>query len=266
MVRHFRVQDPFPAGVRQCRPEYSARAGNRQFRPGAGKVVCLGGGRNTPHTVPGGVFRRAESYQLPPPGEFDRLSGFRYYHLSGSRAPDSIGRASGVLVLNRSALRRVVPFALPFVLPLVSIAAALIAQGALQQIVPKGIDFPYAFFYLIAAFVSAWYGGYLSGALACLLTMVGLPLLGAHGSLPHVDLSRLAVFTGVSLLISRVSRSERRAREILRSANDELDQRVRNRTQELVLTVEQLQSEIAGHRRTETALRESEDRAGFTLE
>ena len=146
-------------------------------------------------------------------------------------------------------------------------SAALFLHGGLQQILPKGSDFPYAFFYLIAAFASAWYGGYVSGALACLFIMVGLPAAGTHFSrMPPVDPGKLTMFIGVSLLISRVAQNQRRAQEMLRKANDELDRRVHERTRELACAVEQLQSEIAGHRKTEAALRESEDRVAFSLE
>ena len=54
--------------------------------------------------------------------------------------------------------------------PYLSILAALLAQGAVSLVVPKGIDFPYAFFYLIAVFAVAWFGGYAPGVVACLLT------------------------------------------------------------------------------------------------
>ena len=161
------------------------------------------------------------------------------------------------------AVRHVLRYALPFF----AILAALLGQGILQRIVPREIDFPYAFFYLIATFVSAWYGGYVPGALACLITMVGLPLTAVHFSrMPSVDVSRLTLFIGISLLISRIADAQRRAQEVLRRNNDELDLRVQARTSELNLAVERLQSEIAGHRRTEGALRESEERVAFALE
>jgi PAS domain S-box-containing protein len=166
-------------------------------------------------------------------------------------------------ILRRSWVRRAFRYALPFL----SILGALFTQGILQHFLPVGADFPYAFFYLLAAFASAWYGGYVSGALACLLTMVGLPLLLVHFSkLPPVDASRLLLFIGVSLLISRLAQTQRRAREALRHANDELDRRVQDRTAELAHAVEQLQSEIAGHQKTEAALRESEERVAFALD
>src|SRR5262249_55944193 len=128
------------------------------------------------------------------------------------------------------ALRKAAWYGLPFL----SVIGALIAQGVLQNVLPKGSDFPYAFFYLMAAFACAWYGGYVSGAVACLFTMVGLPLLTVHFSqMPPVDISRLAIFLAVSLLISRLAQTQKRAREVLRSANNELDRRVQERTGEL---------------------------------
>ncbi len=53
---------------------------------------------------------------------------------------------------------------LRYLLPFFAILIALLTQGFLQLIIPKEADFPYAFFYLIAAFVSAWYGGYIHQA------------------------------------------------------------------------------------------------------
>jgi len=84
--------------------------------------------------------------------------------------------------------------------------------------------------------------------------------------IPPIDVSKLGVFIVITLFISRVAKTQQRAREMLRKANDELDHRVHERTGELASAVEQLQSEIAGHRRTEAALLESEDRVAFALE
>lgn len=129
-------------------------------------------------------------------------------------------------------------------LSFLSVFAALILQGIVQSILPKGFDFPYAFFYLFAAFASAWYGGYFSGTLTCLLIMVGLPLGVTHFSkMPPVDLSRLVVFIGVSLLISRVAQTQRRAKEVLRSANDLLEGRVQERTRELARAMTEVQEQ-----------------------
>jgi signal transduction histidine kinase/CheY-like chemotaxis protein len=140
-------------------------------------------------------------------------------------------------------------------LPFGGILTALITQAAISLVVPKGIDFPYAFFYLIAVFAAAWYGGYGPGAMSCLLTMVGLPAAATQGfRLSRVDPSRLILLVGVSLLISKISRDQQRARSLLRSANEELDKRVQSRTQDLAQTVELLQSEVSQRKKIEEKL------------
>ena len=72
--------------------------------------------------------------------------------------------------------------AVRYSLPVVTMLAALLAQGTLQHFLPKDSDFPFAFFYLVAAFVSAWFGGYMPGASACIIVMVGFPLAAVHFS------------------------------------------------------------------------------------
>jgi len=142
-----------------------------------------------------------------------------------------------------------------YLLPFGAILAALLAQGAVAVVVPKGFDFPYAFFYLIAVFAVAWFGGYAPGAIACLLTVVGLPLATTHGfRLSSIDPSRVIIFMGVSFLISKVSLDQQRARRLLRTANDELEQRVKTRTRDLAQAVESLESEVAQRRKTEEKL------------
>jgi signal transduction histidine kinase/ActR/RegA family two-component response regulator len=142
-----------------------------------------------------------------------------------------------------------------YILPFAAILAAMLAQGIVALAVPKGADFPYAFFYLIAVFAVAWYGGYIPGTIACLLTTIGLPLAVNH-SLRNsgMDPSRVILFIGVSLLISKVALGQQRARGILSDANEELDQRVRSRTQDLAQAVEGLQSEIVRRTKLEENL------------
>jgi signal transduction histidine kinase/ActR/RegA family two-component response regulator len=138
--------------------------------------------------------------------------------------------------------------------PLLAVLLALLSQGALQSLLPKGTDFPYAFFYLIAIFVVAWWGGYWSGVSACLLTMVGLPWSLAPGHLPKVDPSRLILLLAVSLGVSGVAHAQRRIREALRKSNEELDQRVKERTGDLENAVKALESEVELHKATEHRL------------
>jgi signal transduction histidine kinase/ActR/RegA family two-component response regulator len=141
-----------------------------------------------------------------------------------------------------------------YLLPFGAIVAAMLAQGAVSLVVAKGVDFPYAFFYLVAVFVVAWYGGYVPGAIACLLTTVGLPLAVTHSFRLAIDPTRVILFLGVSALISKVSIGQRRARGVLSDANEELDQRVRSRTQDLARAVEGLESEIVRRTKLEETL------------
>ena len=118
----------------------------------------------------------------------------------------------------------------------------------IAQFVRKNVDFPYILFFLIAILITAWIGGYVPGAIACLITMVGIPLLATPGfRISSVDPSRLILLTGISAIISLVAQSQRKKRDQLRELNDELERRVQVRTQEL-------ESEIVHHKRTEERL------------
>jgi PAS domain S-box-containing protein len=152
-------------------------------------------------------------------------------------------------------------------LPVLSVLAALLMQGLLQHFLPAHLDFPYAFLYLIAAFASAWYGGYVPGAVACTIIVIGFPLAEVHfAKMPEVDMTRLFMFAGVSAVISRSAQTQRRAQEVLRTANERLGRNVKEQARALTVAAEEMCTEIAGHRRTEAALSESEKRVEFALE
>src|SRR5215813_8842673 len=100
-----------------------------------------------------------------------------------------------------------------YALPFAGILLALTLQWTLSLIVPVRIDFPYAFFYLVAIFAAAWFGGYVPGAIACLITMVGVPLVAVRGfQLSKVDPSRLVLLIGLSLAVSLVAQAQKRRR------------------------------------------------------
>ena len=159
--------------------------------------------------------------------------------------------------------RRLVQYLLPFLTMIVAVGI----QFVIAVFVPKQVDFPYIFFFLFAIFITAWFGGYVPGVITCLITMIGIPWLATPGfKLSTLDPSRLILLTGVSALVSYVARSQRKQRQKLRDANEELDRRVQSRTQELAHAVEALELEIAEHKRTERALRRSEKRVDFALD
>jgi len=85
--------------------------------------------------------------------------------------------------------------------------------------------------------------------------MVAIPAAVVPGfRLSKIDVSRLTLLIGVSLLITKVARTQRHARAMLREANSNLDQRVQARTIDLAETVQALESEVAQHKNTERRL------------
>jgi PAS domain S-box-containing protein len=153
-----------------------------------------------------------------------------------------------------------------YLLPFVAILSAILLQFLLMLFVGKNSNFPFAFFYIIAVFATAWIGGAVPGVLACLVTVVGLSSMAPGGRLTREVWVRFAVFAGVSLLVSWVARLQRRMREKLSQANEQLDRRVAERTAELARAVALLEAEAEEHRKTEEALRRSEHRVDFTLD
>ncbi len=135
-------------------------------------------------------------------------------------------------------------------LPFVTVSVALGLQIAASWILPKGVDFPFVVLYLTALCLTAWFGGYIPGVIACLLTMIGLPF-ALQPQLPSIRRRSWASDAGLDslLVISLVAHTQRRKREVLIHA-DELDRRVQSRTAELAQAVEALKSEITQHKRT----------------
>lgn len=160
---------------------------------------------------------------------------------------------------NRSILFR-------YSLVLFSVAGAVALHGLLLRFAP-GLHFPYPFLYVLGACITAWYGGYIPGLLACLIPIVGVPIaVRPFYRTPPINVAGLIELLVICLLVSFIEQTQRRARESLGQANQELDERVHDRTRQLDRAIEQLRQEIAEHRETEAALEESEDRAEFALE
>jgi signal transduction histidine kinase/CheY-like chemotaxis protein len=143
-----------------------------------------------------------------------------------------------------------VPRFVRYLLPFVTVTAALAIQIVVSWMLPKGVDFPYVVLYLTALCLSAWFGGYIPGVLASLLTMIGLPFaLQPHFRLANVAPGQVTLVLILSIVISLVARTQRRKREVLIHA-DELDRRVQSRTAELNQAVEALKSEVTQHKHT----------------
>jgi C4-dicarboxylate-specific signal transduction histidine kinase len=106
--------------------------------------------------------------------------------------------------------------------------------------------------------LSSWYGGLWSGVFAALLSVVALdyfflPPIYALGISPE-EVPDMIVFVATALFISWLSGEQKRAKESLRLARDELDAKVRERTGELKRANEQLQSEIVEREAAEEGL------------
>lgn len=118
-------------------------------------------------------------------------------------------------------------------------------------------------FFFVAVMVSAWYGGLGPGLLATALAAFA----SAYFFIPPLhsldvgwdDLLRLGVYMLVALVVNSLTVKRKRAEEALRSAHDELERRVQDRTMELAKANEALQAEILERKRAEEALRYSEE-------
>ena len=106
--------------------------------------------------------------------------------------------------------------------------------------------------------LSSWYGGLWPGVFAALLSVVALdyyfiPRLYALG-ISLEEAPDMIVFVATALFISWLSGGQKRAKESLRQARDELDAKVRERTAELKRANEQLESEITERQAAEEGL------------
>jgi C4-dicarboxylate-specific signal transduction histidine kinase len=105
---------------------------------------------------------------------------------------------------------------------------------------------------------SSWYGGLWPGVFAALLSVVALdyyfiaPLYALGISLRETP--DMIVFVATALFIGWLSGEQKRAKESLRQARDELDAKVQERTAELENLNQQLQSEIAERETAEERL------------
>jgi C4-dicarboxylate-specific signal transduction histidine kinase len=112
--------------------------------------------------------------------------------------------------------------------------------------------------FFCSVMLSSWYGGLWPGVFAALLSVVALdyyfisPLYALGISLEEAP--DMIVFVSTALFIGWLSGEQKRAKESLRQARNELDAKVRERTAELKRANEQLQSEIAERESAEKGL------------
>jgi C4-dicarboxylate-specific signal transduction histidine kinase len=112
--------------------------------------------------------------------------------------------------------------------------------------------------FFCSVMLSSWYGGLWPGVFAALLSVVALdyyflpPLYALGISLEETP--DMIVFVATALFIGWLSGEQKRAKESLRQARDELDAKVHERTAELKSANQQLQSEIAERETAEEGL------------
>jgi C4-dicarboxylate-specific signal transduction histidine kinase len=135
--------------------------------------------------------------------------------------------------------------------PLSSFALAAVSVGIATVITLKlgGTIKHTATLFFCSVMFSSWYGGLWPGFFAALLSVVALdyyfiPPLYALG-IGLEEAPDVIVFVATAFFISWLNGDQKRAKEALRQARDELDAKVQARTAELKSANEQLQSEIA---------------------
>jgi C4-dicarboxylate-specific signal transduction histidine kinase len=121
---------------------------------------------------------------------------------------------------------------------------------------------PNAIFFCAIMF-SAWMGGWGPGILAALLSTLAVkfddlsqPLRGLTFSAN--ELPRLLFFLGTGMFISWLTGRQRRAEAALQSLNNELENKVMDRTAELRKTNDALKAEMSERQRAEADLRRTE--------
>ncbi len=152
-------------------------------------------------------------------------------------------------------------------------------SGMLVYLVHKRSDIPFqGIFFLFGAFIIAcgtthvmevwtlWYPTYwLSGSIKIITAIISLYTASELGSLlPKVlTLPSPAQLDTANQALAHEVSDRKQAQEALQNLNIELEQRVNQRTAELIHSNQELASEIAERKRTEDALRESEQRYRF---
>jgi len=125
----------------------------------------------------------------------------------------------------RSAVLR---YALPFAVMGVATGLALFIHRVLGQ--HPGVQITF----WIALLASAWWGGYVPGVIASILAIYVVPYAFGQKFHPTLqDFTRLVLISGLMLLVSHIAARRRRAEQALAHANEMLEQRVRQRTEEL---------------------------------
>ncbi len=133
--------------------------------------------------------------------------------------------------VNIAAVRKLPGFVSRYLIALLVLAAAsAITEAVLHT---TGSRPTISVVFLLAIMASAWWGGYGPGILSTLLTLAFLPFLITHHWTFTSNPTQVVLVLLISVLISSVSASRRKVERALREANEQLDEHVRERTEEL---------------------------------
>ena len=140
-----------------------------------------------------------------------------------------------------------------YVVAAVSVGIAVVITLGLGSVIKNT-----ATLFFCSVMLSSWYGGLWPGVFAALLSVVALdyyflPPLYALG-INLEEAPDVILFVATALFIGWLSGEQKRAKELLCDARDELDAKVQERTTELKKANERLQSEIAEREAAEERL------------
>jgi PAS domain S-box-containing protein len=102
--------------------------------------------------------------------------------------------------------------------------------------------------YLLAIAIAGWLFGLGWGLFECVATIVSLTTIASRGKLfipPHLDYAGAVGLIFIAVLSSRVAAYRNKVEQVLRSTNDELERRVRERTSDLERAREWFQITLA---------------------
>jgi signal transduction histidine kinase len=142
---------------------------------------------------------------------------------------------------------------LGYAVAVIAVGAAVVATLELGSAMKHT---PTLFF--CSVILSSWFGGVWPGVLAAVLSAIALdyyfipPLYALGISLEEAP--DMIVFVSSAIFVSWLDGEQKRAKDSLRQARDELDARVQERTAELKHINEQLQAEIAERKMAEDGL------------
>ena len=147
---------------------------------------------------------------------------------------------------SRGPFPRAFQAALPYLASLLSLAFPALVTAALQRHPHLRPFISFAFALDVAAV--SWMAGFWAGALVSVATNSVIALVVSHGRLflpQRFDFAALSALILIAVLASRVAAGRKRAEALLRTANRELDERVKERTRELESARESLQITLA---------------------